>query len=173
MLTEERPSIKCSLPRVWPLSGYRESGGLGGQFFLKNLQRAGFPGRIYLIHPAACEINGMAAHPGISALPEAVDLIIVCVPVSSVPSVLEESGRKGIRNVHILSSGFKELGTPEGKRLEEELQRQALKNQLNVIGPNCMGPYVPATRWMPGEPSMTRISWVRSWTRSSKTRTSI
>ena len=100
----------------------RTSGGLGGQFFLKNLQRAGFPGRIYLIHPAAREISGMPTYPNISALPEAVDLIIVCVPASVVLSVLEECSRKGVRNVHILSSGFKELGTPEGKRLEEEVQ---------------------------------------------------
>src|SRR3989304_5211609 len=126
----------------------RTSGGLGGQFFLKNLQRAGYPGRIFLLHPTAREINGMVAYPSISALPEAVDLIIACVPAPSVPSVLEECSRKGVRNVHILSSGFKELGTPEGMRLEEEVRRQALKGQLNVIGPNCMGPYVPASRLM-------------------------
>jgi acyl-CoA synthetase (NDP forming) len=31
---------------------------LGGQFFLKNLQRAEYPGRIYLVHPTASEIGG-------------------------------------------------------------------------------------------------------------------
>jgi len=126
----------------------RTSGGLGGQFFLKNLQRAGFPGRIHLIHPSAREICGLPAHANISALPEAVDLIIVCVPAPFVPSALEECSGKGVRNVHILSSGFKELGTPEGIRLEEELRRQAQRGRLNVIGPNCMGPYVPASRLM-------------------------
>jgi acyl-CoA synthetase (NDP forming) len=127
----------------------RTSSGLGGQFFLKNLQCASFPGRIYLINPTAREINGMPAYPNILALPEAVDLIIVCVPAQFVPSVLEDCSRKGVRNVHILSSGFKELGTPEGVGLEEEVRRQAIKGHLNVIGPNCMGPYVPASRLMP------------------------
>ena len=126
----------------------RTPGGLGGQFFLNNLQRAGFPGRIHLIHPTAREICGLRAYPSISDLPEVVDLIIVCVPAASVSSVLEECGRKGVRNVHILTSGFKEMGTPEGIRLEEELRKQSLKNRLNVIGPNCMGPYVPASRLM-------------------------
>jgi acyl-CoA synthetase (NDP forming) len=126
----------------------RTSSGLGGQFFLKNLQRAGYPGRIYLINPTAREINGRPAYPNISALPEAVDLSIVCVPAQLVPSMLEECGRKGVRNVHILSSGFKELGTPEGVRLENEIQREATKGRLNVIGPNCMGPYVPKSRLM-------------------------
>ena len=126
----------------------RTSSGLGGQFFFRNLQRAGYPGRIYLINPTAREINGMSAYPNISALPEAVDLSIVCVPAPFVPSVLAECSRRGVPNVHILSSGFKELGTAEGLRLEEEVQRQALKGHLKVIGPNCMGPHVPASRLM-------------------------
>jgi acyl-CoA synthetase (NDP forming) len=126
----------------------RTSSGLGGQFFLKNLQRAGYSGRIYLVHPRAREINGMPTFPSISALPEAVDLSILCVPAELVPSLLEECWRKGVRNVHILSSGFKELGTPEGVRLENEIQREAEKGRLNVIGPNCMGPYVPKSRLM-------------------------
>jgi acyl-CoA synthetase (NDP forming) len=123
--------------------------GLGGQFFLRNLQRAEFPGKIYLINPAAGEISGMKAYPSISALPEAVDLAIVCVPAQFVPPVLEECSRKGVGNIHILSSGFKELGTAEGIALEEEVRRVSIQGGLKVIGPNCMGLYVPGSRLMP------------------------
>ncbi|MBU1208594.1 MAG: CoA-binding protein [Proteobacteria bacterium] len=126
----------------------RTYSGLGGQFFLKNLQRAGYPGRIYLIHPTAHEINGLPVYPNLAALPEVVDLAVVCVPAKLVPSVMEEGSRKGIHNLHILTSGFKELGTLAGSHLERELQRVALKGKLNIIGPNCMGPYVPASRLM-------------------------
>ena len=123
--------------------------GLGGQFFLKNLRRAEFPGTIYLINPTAGEISGMKAYPSISSLPEAVDLAIVCVPAQFVPAVLEECTLKGVSNIHILSSGFKELGTAEGIRLEEEVRRMAIQGGLKIIGPNCMGPYVPKSRLMP------------------------
>jgi acyl-CoA synthetase (NDP forming) len=126
----------------------RTYSGLGGQIFLKNVQRAQFPGKIYLINPAAREISGMKAYPSISALPEAVDLAIVCVPAQFVPPVLEECSRKGVCNIHILSSGFKELGTPEGIGLEEEVRRVSIQGGLKVIGPNCMGPYVPKSRLM-------------------------
>lgn len=122
--------------------------GLGGQFFLKNLKRAEYPGRIYLINANASEIDGMRAFPSISTLPEAVDLAMVCVPAQSVPSVLEECSRKGVYNIHILSSGFKELGTADGVRMEKEVQDQAFRGKLNIIGPNCMGPYVPKSRLM-------------------------
>jgi acyl-CoA synthetase (NDP forming) len=146
---QRRVFEKIFLPESVAIVGIsRAYTGLGGQFFLKNLQRAEFPGRIYLINPTAGEINGMRAFPSISALPEAVDLAIVCVPAQFVPSVLEECSRKGVHNIHILSSGFKELGTPGGSQLEEELRRVALRGGLNIVGPNCMGPYVPKSRLM-------------------------
>ncbi len=124
----------------------RTNPGLGGQFFLKNLRRAQYPGRIDLVHPTASEVGGLRAYASLSVLPDPVDLALVCVPARFVPSVLEDCIRKGIPNAHILSSGFKELGTPEGFKLEEEVRRVAAAGRLNVIGPNCMGPYVPASR---------------------------
>ncbi len=126
----------------------RSSANFGGQFFLKNLLRAEYPGKIYLINPTAKEINGIPAYPDVSSLPEAVDLCIVCVPARFVLAVLEECHEKGIRNIHILSSGFKELGSPEAAGLEDEVRKVAMNRRLNVIGPNCMGPYVPASRLM-------------------------
>jgi hypothetical protein len=35
---------------------------LGGHFFLKKLQRAQYPGRIYLVHPTASEIGGLRTY---------------------------------------------------------------------------------------------------------------
>ena len=101
---QRRVFEKIFLPESVAIVGIsRAYTGLGGQFFLKNLQRAEFAGRIYLINPTAGEINGMRAFPSISALPEAVDLAIVCVPAQFVPSVLEECSRKGVHNIHILT----------------------------------------------------------------------
>ncbi|HSR13961.1 MAG TPA: CoA-binding protein [Thermodesulfobacteriota bacterium] len=150
-MTPEKTSLFDRLfhPRSVAIVGIsRTYTGLGGQFFLKNLRRAEFPGRIYLVHPSAEEISGIRTHPSVTAIPDEVDLVIVCVPAASVPALLEECSRKGIRNVHILSSGFKELGTAEGIRLENEIRRISEKGGLNIIGPNCMGPYVPASRLM-------------------------
>ncbi|MBM4330223.1 MAG: hypothetical protein FJ117_03180 [Deltaproteobacteria bacterium] len=147
----ERRSIfdKIFFPESVAIVGIsRTYTGLGGQFFLRNLQRAGYPGRIFLINPTAGEINGIPAYSSLAALPESVDLAIICVPAQFVPSVLNECRLKGILNVHILTSGFKELGTPEGIRLEKEIEQIALKGRINVIGPNCMGPYAPASRLM-------------------------
>jgi acyl-CoA synthetase (NDP forming) len=119
-----------------------------GQFFFRNLQRADYGGRVFLINPSAAEINGISTYPNIPALPEAVDLAIVCVPARFVPAILAECGQKGVRNVHIFSSGFRELGTPEGIQLENEIRQKSLECRLNVVGPNCMGPYSPGSGLM-------------------------
>ncbi|MGC8810935.1 MAG: acetate--CoA ligase family protein [bacterium] len=126
----------------------RTNGGLGGKFFLNNLKRAGFEGRIYLVNPVAKEIDGLPVYPNIYSLPEAVDLAIICTPAKLVPSLMEECRRRGIMNIYILSAGFKELGTREGINLEEEIKKVAKEGSLHVIGPNCMGPYVPASKLM-------------------------
>jgi acyl-CoA synthetase (NDP forming) len=148
-MEEEQRKIFARIfsPRSVAIVGIsRTYSGLGGQFFLRNLQRAGYSGRIYLINPTAREIGGLPAFPNIAALPEAADLAIICVPAQAVPSTLGECARKGIRNIHILSSGFKELGTAEGLLLENEVRQVAEQNRLHIIGPNCMGPYAPASR---------------------------
>jgi len=107
---------------------------------------SGFPGELYPINPKADEILGYKAYPNLSALPEIPDLTIICLSAPHVPGVLDECARIGLRHIHILSSGFKELGTPEGKELEEKVSAIAKANGLLVMGPNCMGPYCPASK---------------------------
>jgi len=122
----------------------------GGMSFLWKLQEAGFPGRIYPINPKATELGGLQAYPDLSSLPEVPDHAIVCVAARLVPSILEECGRIGLRHIHVLTAGFRETGTKEGKELEARMQSIAREKGLLVIGPNCMGPYSPSaglTAW--------------------------
>jgi acyl-CoA synthetase (NDP forming) len=82
---------------------------------------------------------------------------MVCVAAAHVPAVLEECGQIGLRYIHILTSGFKEIGTEQGRQLEEQIASIAKEKGLLIIGPNCMGPYCPAsglTAWgaIPGAP---------------------
>ena len=122
----------------------------GGTSFLMKLQEAGFPGRLYPINPETEEVRGIKAYPSLSSLPEVPDLVMVCIAASHVPALLEECGRIGARHIHILTSGFNELGTEEGRLLEQRVASIARENRLMIIGPNCMGPYSPAaglTAW--------------------------
>jgi acyl-CoA synthetase (NDP forming) len=133
-------------PRHIAIVGVARSGfSFGGMSFLQKLQEAGFPGTLYPINPKATEIRGLRAYPNLSSLPVVPDLAMVCVAAAHVPAVLNECGRIGLRYIHILTAGFKEIGTEEGRQLEEEVASIAKEEGLLVIGPNCMGPYCPAS----------------------------
>jgi len=127
----------------------RNNSRLGGLSYLSKFKEYGFPGKLYPINPKATEILGIRAYPEISSLPKVPDLAIVCVTARQVPAILEECARIGLRHIHILSSGFKEIGTREGDTLEQRVSDISNKNGLLVIGPNCMGPYSPSGKMTP------------------------
>ena len=112
---------------------------------MRRYREAGFKGALYPIHPEADEIEGIRACPNLSSLPEVPGLVILAVKAELVPSVLEECARIGARHIHIFASGFSEIGTREGRELEERIKAIARQNGLLVIGPNCMGPYCPSS----------------------------
>jgi acyl-CoA synthetase (NDP forming) len=135
----------------------RSSPRFGGLSFMRKYLESGYPGRLYPVNPKADEIMGVKAWPGLSALPEVPDLAMVAVAAPLVAEVLEACGQVGLRHVHILTSGFGELGTEEGRALEAGLVNVARRHGMLLIGPNCMGSYRPAsglTAWgaMPGRP---------------------
>lgn len=94
--------------------------------------------RIYAVNPNYENILGITCYPAIIQIEDRVDLAVVAVPAVSVPEVLEQCGEKGIKNVVVISAGFKEAGR-EGAVLESELVRISEKYSLNLIGPNSLG----------------------------------
>jgi acyl-CoA synthetase (NDP forming) len=106
----------------------------------------GFSGRLYPINPNAEEIEGYKAYPNLVSVPESVDLVIISVPASRVPDALRDCVASGSKNVHIFTAGFKETGEEEGVKLQEEIEKIAREGALRVVGPNCMGLYVPNSR---------------------------
>jgi acetyltransferase len=93
---------------------------------------------IYPVNPHYENILGIRCYPSVLQITDCVDLAIVAVPAMSVPEVLEQCGKKGIKNVVVISAGFKEAGR-EGAILESELVRICETYSVQLIGPNSMG----------------------------------
>jgi acyl-CoA synthetase (NDP forming) len=117
---------------------------LGGAAFIRAYEQLGFPGRIYIVNPGATEILGYEAYPSVSSIPEPPDLVIIAVPAKFVPDILEDCIASNARNIHILTAGFEETGDEVAKELGRRVREAALRGGLRIIGPNCMGLYVPA-----------------------------
>ena len=94
--------------------------------------------RIFAVNPKYEEILNVKSYPSVIQIEEEVDLAVVAVPAVNVPEVLEQCGKKGIRNVVVITAEFKEAGT-EGAKLESKLIRLSDKYDLNLVGPNCLG----------------------------------
>jgi acyl-CoA synthetase (NDP forming) len=98
----------------------------------------GFEGGIYPVHPKGGKILGLTAYTNFKSVPDDADLVVVCVPASVVPGVIEESIDAGIRAAVIISSGFAEVDR-DGKRLQDEVLKIARDGGMRFVGPNCMG----------------------------------
>ncbi len=115
-----------------------------GNTLFKNLlplqeQAKGKPSaRIYAVNAKYEAILGLKCYPTVLQIEEIVDLAVIVVPAVNVPEVLEQCGEKGIKNVVVISAGFKEAGR-EGAILESELIRICNKHRINLVGPNCLG----------------------------------
>ncbi|MCW5699693.1 MAG: CoA-binding protein, partial [Rhodospirillales bacterium] len=97
-----------------------------------------FAGGIYPIHPKESEILGIQAFPSVSDVPDEVDLALVCTPARTLPGVMEELGKNGVKGAIILAGGFSEAG-PEGAGIEEETVAAAQKYGVRIVGPNTSG----------------------------------
>ncbi|MGC5777804.1 bifunctional acetate--CoA ligase family protein/GNAT family N-acetyltransferase [Methylobacterium sp. NFXW15] len=129
-------------PRAVAFVGAGSREGSVGRSVLSNLMRAGYPGRILPVHPTEGEIEGFPAAPRLSALPTVPDLVVIAVPPSHVPDVVDEAGRIGAAAAIILTAG---LGTgPEdpGPRA----RRAARAHGLRLLGPNSAGLCVPGRK---------------------------
>ncbi|MFC1923991.1 acetate--CoA ligase family protein [Chloroflexota bacterium] len=126
-------------PRSVAVIGATESPARVGYYPLKNLIDFGFTGEIYPVNPRLSRIFGLKAYPSLEAIPGEVDMAVIVVMADSVPSVLKDCARKGVKGVVIPSTGFKELGMESGEKLQDEIVAIANKAEINIIGPNTMG----------------------------------
>ncbi len=127
-------------PNSVAIVGASPKPGKVGNVILANFKKR-FKGRIYPVNPKHEEIMGLKCYPSIKDLPETPDLVVIAIPAPKVPQVLRDAGEKGVKATIIISGGFRETGTEEGKRLEEEIVKISRKYGIRILGPNCLGIY--------------------------------
>ena len=107
-----------------------------GHVIFRNLIDGEFSGNIFVVNPNVQSILGYVSYKNISQIKEKIDLVIIAVPAKQAVKVVNECGRKKIKDLIIISAGFKEVGN---NKLENSLQKAIKKYKLRVIGPNCLG----------------------------------
>ncbi|WP_410319050.1 acetate--CoA ligase alpha subunit [Methanobrevibacter sp.] len=129
---------KMFKPESVAVIGASNTPGKVGYIIVDNLINDGFKGEIYPVNPKGGEILGKKAYKNITEIPGDVDLAIITIPSPLVNPAVKECGEKGVKNMVVITAGFKEVGG-EGAKLEAELTALGEEYGINIIGPNSLG----------------------------------
>lgn len=91
-------------PRGVAVIGSAAPGKIGWEL-IKQIVDGGYA-RVFAVNPKAQGALGAAGYETVSKIPEPVDLAVVVSPAATVPGVLEDCGRAGVRAAVVITSGF-------------------------------------------------------------------
>ena len=117
-----------------------------GHMILRNLIEQGYAGDIYPINPKGGEILGKTVYTSLDDISGDVEMAVVVTPAPTVTAVAEECGKKGVEWLVVITAGFSEVHTDDGKKMEDELVKIAKKYKMNLVGPNCLGVLRPSVK---------------------------
>ncbi len=117
-----------------------------GLLFLLPFVKAGFKGPLYPVGRNSSEVLNLKTYRSLLDIPGPVDYVVVAIPAAATPQLMRECAQKKVKAVTFFTGGFTEAGTEQGKKLEQELVEIARQGNFRIIGPNCLGMYVPSSR---------------------------
>lgn len=145
-----RPSVKESLDRVFAarsvaVLGASQTKGKLGHSVLALLKKNGFTGSIIPVNPRGGEILGLPCVASLADLDAPPDLALLVVPAEQAIEALRQCAANKVRTVVGITSGFAESG--EAGKSNEQALRDILRDApFRLIGPNCEGVVVPASK---------------------------
>ncbi|MGC6537068.1 MAG: acetate--CoA ligase family protein [Candidatus Puniceispirillaceae bacterium] len=122
-------------------------GGAWAENVITQLQKSGFAGHIWPVHPKKDLIAGLPVFRSVADLPEAPDASFVGVNRHLTPQIVGALSQAGAGGVVCFASGFAETAADDaalvtsddvtGTSLQDDLLMQA--GTMPVLGPNCYG----------------------------------
>jgi acyl-CoA synthetase (NDP forming) len=109
-----------------------------GRNIVMNSLTQGFKGEILSVGLKKGVAFGQKIYRSIEDIHRDIDLAVILTPAGTVPGILEQCGRKGIKHAVIESGGFSEMGE-EGRSVEKACLEAARRYGIRFIGPNCIG----------------------------------
>ncbi len=123
-------------PKSVAVVGASTQPGKIGYTVVENLIKSKYDGNIYPVNPNAEELLGLKVYASILDIPGPVDAAVVVVPAKFVTQVTDECGKKGVKGLIVITSGFSEVGEHE---LEDKVVEIARSYGMRVLGPNIVG----------------------------------
>ncbi len=109
-----------------------------GQIVFQNMLESGYQGGLYPINAKNPQVQGRKTYATLSQVGEPVEFAVIATPPRTVPDIIEDCGKHGVKAAVIITAGFGETGD-EGKALERQVLENAHRYGIRLIGPNCLG----------------------------------
>ena len=132
-------------PKTVAVIGASNKEGSVGYALIRNMIGSGFKGTVYPINFRHKSIYGVRSYAKLSDTRDQIDLAIIATPAPTVPDLVKECGKYGVKGIVIISAGFMEVGE-DGQKLTETILEYARKYNMRIIGPNCLGFIKPSIK---------------------------
>ena len=103
------------------------------------LQRFGYRGKLFPVNPGRAEVQGLKAYPSIDSLPETPEMAIIAIPGDMAVDAVRQCADRGTKVAIIMSSGFGEGNSSQGRDKETEMVTYARQRGMRIVGPNSQG----------------------------------
>ena len=93
----------------------KRRGSIGGELF-RNILTGGFTGSVYPVNRNSDPVGAVHGYCAVDAIPEVIDLAVICLPGEQVLAAAEEALVAGVRALVVISAGFAETGSEGAER---------------------------------------------------------
>ena len=102
-----------------------------------------YHGDVFFVNPKGGEMFGKPIYKTVKDVDHEIQGAVVVVAAKFVPQTMKDLMEKGAKWITLVTGGFAESKTKEGKEAQNEIVRLANQYKCRIIGPNCMGVYDP------------------------------
>lgn len=124
-------------PRSVALIGVSDRNDMSWQVH-RNLRMHDYDGQAFYVNSRRDEVHGQRTVRSLSAIGEPIDLAFVILGGDAAVDSVREAASLGIRNLVVLSGGFKEADA-HGTELQSSMAEVARANDQLILGPNTIG----------------------------------
>jgi len=95
-----------------------------------------FKGNLFFVNQKGGKLFDRDIYKSINEIDSDIDTAVITVPAKFVLPIIYDLIPKKLKNLIIITAGFKEIGDSDS---EKKIAKLARENCFNVIGPNCLG----------------------------------
>ena len=109
-----------------------------GSLIFHNVKNANFKGNLYPINSriGGKILYGYQSYKSVKEIKEPLDLAVFVIAAKFCSATVDDCIINGTKNISIIAAGFSEVGNT---KLEKEIAEKCAKNNINLLGPNCLG----------------------------------